>query len=244
MYYLKNKKHNSKSKDTVDNDNKVFRQNHYNNMHKTVEQYKKQHVELERQVEDLQLLAGERDAEALQDHLTEQHMRQLLGTEPLQAILGAISKKEEHDKHYYVQMIDSMDPMTALQQEQQEKEEGDTNEEVSLQQKAKEIVAAIQQRKQQSRQQQRQPTTINDSNGSDGREEDTTRRRVETPDRNCRETRKRSTTNKEEEKTTICCCYYDYSPSFPLYSDHVSFTYCVYYIAICCSATTASFQLR
>ena len=112
MYYLKNKKHNNKSKNTVDNDNKVFSQNHYNNMHKTVEQYKKQNVELQRQVEDLQLLVGERDAEvrdlaykdllpdqilraqhalqALQDHLTEQHMRQLSGTEPLQAILGVI----------------------------------------------------------------------------------------------------------------------------------------------------------
>ena len=51
-------------------------------------------------------------------------------------------------------MIDSMDPIAALQQEQQEKAEGDTNEEVSIQQKAREIVAAIEQRKQQSRQQQ------------------------------------------------------------------------------------------
>ena len=60
MYYLKNKKKDNKSKSTDDNDNKVFRQNHYNNMHKTVEQYKKQNVELQRQVEDLQLLVGER----------------------------------------------------------------------------------------------------------------------------------------------------------------------------------------
>ena len=42
MYYLKNKKHNNKSKNTEDKDNKVFRQDHYNNVHKTVEQYKKQ----------------------------------------------------------------------------------------------------------------------------------------------------------------------------------------------------------
>ena len=85
-------------------------------MHKTVEQCKKQNVELQRQVEDLQLLVGERDAEvrdlaykdllpdqilraqhalqALQDHLTEQHVRQLLGSEPLQAILGVICQKE------------------------------------------------------------------------------------------------------------------------------------------------------
>ena len=112
MYYLKNKSNKSKNK----NDNKITRQNHYNNMHKTVEQHKKQNVELQRQVEDLQLLVGERDAgvldlaykdllpdqilraqhaiQALQDHLTEQHMRQLLGTEPLQAILGVICKKE------------------------------------------------------------------------------------------------------------------------------------------------------
>ena len=33
-------------------------------MHKTVERYKKQNVELQRQVEDLQLLVAERDAEA------------------------------------------------------------------------------------------------------------------------------------------------------------------------------------
>ena len=63
MYYLKDKKHSNKSKNnTADNDNKVFRQNHYNNMHKTVEQYKKQNAELQRQVDDLQQLAGERDA--------------------------------------------------------------------------------------------------------------------------------------------------------------------------------------
>ena len=93
----------------------IFRQSHYNNMHKTVEQHKKPNVELQRLVEDLQLLVGERDAEvrdlayrdllpdqilraqhallALQDHLTEQHMRQLLGTEPLQAILAVIVKR-------------------------------------------------------------------------------------------------------------------------------------------------------
>ena len=59
--------------------------------------------------------------QALQDHLIEQHMRQLLGTEPLQAILGAMNKKEEHDKHYYVRMIDSMDPIASRQQGQQEK---------------------------------------------------------------------------------------------------------------------------
>ena len=122
---------------------KFFLQSHYNNMHKTVEQYKKQNVELQRQVEDLQLLVGERDAEvrdlaykdllpgqilqalqALQDHLTEQHMRQLFGTEPLQAVLGVICKKEEYNnKPYYARMIDSMGPIAALQQDEQEKEE-------------------------------------------------------------------------------------------------------------------------
>ena len=203
MYYLKSKKHNNKSKD---DDNKVFRQNHYNNMHKTIEQYKKQNVELQRQVDDLQQLVGERDAEvrdlaykdllpdqilraqhalqALQDHLTEQHMRQLMGTEPLQAILGAISKKEEHDKHYYIQMIDGMDPVAIPQQEGQEKkEEGETTEGVSTQQKAEEILAAIRQRKQQSRQQQQHVTT-SDGNDDNGRvEENHNRRRVETPRR-------------------------------------------------------------
>ena len=61
-------------------------------------------------------------------------MRQLLGSEPLQAILGAISKKEEHDKHY-VQMIDSIDPVTILQQGRQEDEneqEGDTTRDTTL----------------------------------------------------------------------------------------------------------------
>ena len=170
MYHLK---HNNKSKNTENKDNKAFRQDHYNNMHKTVEQYKKQNVELQRQVDDLQQLVGERDIEvrdlaykdllpgqilraqhalqALQDHLTEQHMRQLLGAEPLQAILGAISKKEEYDKHY-IKMIDSIDPIAILQQEGQEKEkeqEGDTTKEVSLRQRAEEILAAIHQRKQQ-----------------------------------------------------------------------------------------------
>ena len=60
MYHLK---HNNKSKNTENKDNKVFRQDHYNNMHKTVEQYKKQNVELQRQVDDLQQLVGERDIE-------------------------------------------------------------------------------------------------------------------------------------------------------------------------------------
>ena len=68
-----------------------------------------------------QILRAQHALQALQDHLTEQHMRQLLGAEPLQAILGAISKKEEYDKHY-VQMIDSIDPVAILQQEGQEKE--------------------------------------------------------------------------------------------------------------------------
>ena len=145
MYHLKN---NSKDKSMENKNNKVFRQDHYNNMHKTVEQYKKQNAELQRQVDDLQQLVGERDIEvrdlaykdllpgqilraqhalqALQDHLTEQHMRQLLGAEPLQAILGAISKKEEYDKHY-VRMIDSIDPVALLQEEQEKDEqEGDT----------------------------------------------------------------------------------------------------------------------
>ena len=209
MYYLKNKKHNNKSKNTEDKTNKVLRQDHYNDMHKTVEQYKKQNVELQRQVDDLQQLVGERDIEvrdlaykdllpgqilraqhalqALQDHLTQQHMRQLLGSEPLQALLGAISKKEEHNQHY-IQMIDSMDPVAILQQEGQEKEqEGDTTREVSLRQRAAEILAAIQQRKQQSRQQQQQQqrVTTNDNDDDNGRaeEEDYNRRRVETPRR-------------------------------------------------------------
>ena len=143
-------------------------------MHKTVEKYKKQDVELQQQVDELRQLVGERDIEvrdlaykdllpgqilraqhalqALQDHLTEQHMRQLLGTEPLQAILGAINKEEEHKDPYYIQMIDSMDPSTILQQGGQGNENeqrGDIRGEIPLQQRADEIVAAIRQRKQQ-----------------------------------------------------------------------------------------------
>ena len=41
-----------------------------------------------------QILRAQHALQALQDHLTEQHMRQLLGTEPLQAILGVICQKE------------------------------------------------------------------------------------------------------------------------------------------------------
>ena len=174
-------------------------------MHKTVKGYKKQNKELQRQVDDLQLLVGERDAEvrdlackdllpdqilraqhalqALQDHLTEQHMRQLLGTEPLQAILGAVSKKEENNQPHYIQMIDSMDPVAALKQEGQENDEGDTVEGVPIQHKARERLAAIQQRKQQSRQQQRRQVT-EDNNDDNGRIEDNpSKRRVETPRR-------------------------------------------------------------
>ena len=185
MYYLNNKNHKDKNNNIENKSNKVFRQDHYNNMHKTVEKYKKQNVELQRQVDDLQLLVGERDIEvrdlaykdllpgqilraqhalqALQDHLTEQHMRQLLGSEPLQAILGAINKEEEHDKHY-IQMIDSIDPVTILQQGAQgtESEQGESSRgETTLQQRADEIIAAIRQRKQQwgSNGSSRLPTT-------------------------------------------------------------------------------------
>ena len=194
-------------------------------MHKTVEQHKKQNGELQKQVEELRQLVGERDAEvrdlaykdllpdqilraqhalqALQDHLTEQHMRQLLGSEPLQAILGVICQKEQlqqqrkqhNDNAYYIQMIDSMDPVAALQQPEATKEEGkekteeDTTGEAALQKQAKEIMAAMLQRKQQHRQQQPRLTTTykdnndnNDDNGKEG-EGSTTRRRVETPRR-------------------------------------------------------------
>ena len=48
----------------------------------------------------------------------------------------------------------------------------------------------------------------------------------------------------EKEKTTTCCRYYDHLVSLPLYSDYLPFTVHVHYIAICCSATTGSFQLH
>ena len=129
-----------------------------------------------------QILRAQHALQALQDHLTEQHMRQLLGAEPLQAILGAISKKEEYDKHY-IKMIDSIDPIAILQQEEQEKEQEATTGGVSLQQRAEEIIAAIHQRKQQSRQQQQlQRVTTNDNNDDNGRREgeDYDRRRIKT----------------------------------------------------------------
>ena len=50
--------------------------------------------------------------------------------------------------------------------------------------------------------------------------------------------------SEKKEKTTTCCRHYDYRPSLPLYSDYLPFTFHVHYIAICCSATTGSFQLR
>ena len=90
-------------------------------------------------------------------------MRQLLGSEPLQPILGVICQKEQlqqqkkqhGDNHYYGQMIDSMDPVAALQQpeatkreEGKEKEEKHTTEETTLQKIAAEITAAVLQLKQ------------------------------------------------------------------------------------------------
>ena len=42
-----------------------------------------------------QILQAQHALQAVQDHLTEQHMRQLLGSEPLQAILGVICQKEQ-----------------------------------------------------------------------------------------------------------------------------------------------------
>ena len=200
MYHLK---HNNKSKNTEDKNNKVFRQDHYNNMHKTVEQYKKQNVALQQQVDELRQLVSERDTEvrdlaakdllpgqilraqhalqALQDHLTEQHMRQLLGSEPLQTILGAICEKEDYDKHY-IGMIDSIDPVVTLQEGQEQEQRGrqvqeqggnTTEGETPLRQRAEEILNSLRQRRQQWRQRQQPRTTNNDDN----------RRRTDTPRR-------------------------------------------------------------
>ena len=60
MYHLE---HNNKIKSTENKDNKVFRRDHYNNMHKTVEKYKKQNVELQQQVDELQQLVAERETQ-------------------------------------------------------------------------------------------------------------------------------------------------------------------------------------
>ena len=101
-------------------------------------------------------------------------MRQLLGSEPLQAILGAICKKENYDK-YYIGMIDSMDPVAILQGEQEKDQGGSTTEgETPLRQRAEEILTSLRQRRQQWRQRQ-QPRTTNDNDNS--------RRRTETPRR-------------------------------------------------------------
>ena len=111
-------------------------------------------------------------------------MRQLLGSEPLQGILGAICQKEQlqqeekhhNDNAYYIQMIDRMYPVAALQQEEgKEKIEENTTGEAAtqqrakkimaaIQQRAKKIIAAIQQRNQQDSQQPRLTTTYKDNN--------------------------------------------------------------------------------
>ena len=142
MYYFK---HNNKSKNTENKNNKAFRQDHYNNMHK----------------------------------LTEQHMRQLLGSEPLQAILGAICKKEDYDKHYIgmIGMVESIDPVVippGKQEQDQRRRESTTEGETPLRQRAEEILTSLRQRRQQWRQRQ-QPRTTNDNDNS--------RRRTETPRR-------------------------------------------------------------
>ena len=101
-------------------------------------------------------------------------MRQLLGSEPLQAILGAICKKEDYDK-YYIGMIESIDPAAILQGEQEQDQRGSTTEgETPLRQKAEEILTSLRQRRQQWRQRQ-QPRTTNDNDNS--------RRRTDTPRR-------------------------------------------------------------
>ena len=222
-----------------------------------------------------QILRAQHAQQTLQDHLTEQHMRQLLGSEPLQAILGVICQKEQRqqnkqykDNHCYIQMIDSMDPVAALQpletpkEEGKEKTEKDTTGEAAVQRKTTVIVAEILLWKQQNCQQRRLTTIYkdnndnNDDNGAEG-EGSTTRRRVETPrrqedtttaaemaivERRERERERGSTTGKETKTTTSLCCYYD-NPSLPRYSDYLSFTHHVHYIAVYCSATTGSIQL-
>ena len=124
--------------------------------------------------------------------------------------------------------------------------------------KRAEILAAIRQRKQQGIQQQHMTTNDNNDNNGKTEDEDYNRRRVETPRRQGEDTtaetrlaiverqeRGRTTaTGREKEKTTTCCRHYDYSSSLPLYSDYLPFTFHVYSIAVCCSATTGSFQLR
>ena len=206
MYHLK---HYNKIKNTENKNNKAFRQDHYNNMHKTVEQYKKQNVELQQQVDELQQLVAERDTEvrdlaykdllpgqilraqhalqALQDHLTEQHMRQLLGTEPLQAILGAICEKEDYDKHY-IGMIESIDPVATLQEgQEQEQQRNATEGETPLRRRAEEILTTLRQRRQQWRQRQ-QPRTTND--------DDNSRRRTDTPRRQGEDTTEEAAENR------------------------------------------------
>ena len=109
-------------------------------------------------------------------------------TPPLSVtVVGStLSKKEEYDKHYdqhYVQMIDSLDPVSLLQQQEGENDQegdttrGDTTRESPLQQRANEILTAIRQRKQQWRQQRQQQRTTDDDN------QDNSRRRTDTPRR-------------------------------------------------------------
>ena len=76
--------------------------------------------------------------QALQDHLTEQRMRQLLGSEPLQAILVVICQKEQlqqrkqqNDNAYYIQMIDSMGPVQHYNNRKQQKNKEKTKEDTT-----------------------------------------------------------------------------------------------------------------
>ena len=188
-------------------------------------------------------------------------MRQLLGNEPLQAILGAIIKKEEYDKHYdkhYVQMIDSIDPVSLLQPEGENDREGDTTgedttREPPLQQRANEILTAIRQRKQHWRQQRQQQRTTDDDN------QDNSRRRTDTPWRQGEDTtggvaedrlaiverperrelqvmRRRRRRLVVATTTTVLACLSTVTTSLSQFNVH--------YIAVCCSATTGGFQLR
>ena len=116
----KNRNNKDKSyKSNGTHDNKISQQNHYYQAQDR-RAVQAANGELQMQVEKLRHLVGERDAEVrdlaykdllpdqmlraqhalqtLQDHLTEQQMRQLLGSDPPQAVLGVICQKSYYKR--------------------------------------------------------------------------------------------------------------------------------------------------
>ena len=140
--------------------------------------------------------------------------------------------------------------MQTLQEGQGQEQPRDTTEgETPLRQRAEEILNSLRQRKQQWRQRQQPRTTYDNDN----------RRRTDTPRRQGEDTTGETAENRlaiverpevrelqviRRRRRRLVCRHYDHPLSMPLYSDYLPFTVRVHYIAVCCSATTGSFQLH